>query len=145
MNIMFMTKFPDGTPTRFVDKILKGIVGSSYEVASPKLHTIRASKRIKKGMLLSLRTWSGKPYRSKQNEFVVTECDGTQDIKIESGCDDSGKFKWVGIYVDGKLLGIEESINLAINDGFESYDDFCRWFYGKEFKGQIIHWTDLRY
>ena len=33
---------------------------------------------------------------------------------------------------------------LAINDGFNNYEDFFKWF-SSDFQGQIIHWTDLRY
>ena len=33
---------------------------------------------------------------------------------------------------------------LAKNDGFESVEDFFAYF-NKDFKGKIIHWTDLQY
>lgn len=40
-----------------------------------------------------------------------------------------------------KRSQIEE---LAMNDGFESVDQFFAWF-NKDWKGKIIHWTDLKY
>jgi len=33
---------------------------------------------------------------------------------------------------------------LARNDGFESVDDFFKWF-NADFQGKIIHWTDFKY
>ena len=33
---------------------------------------------------------------------------------------------------------------IALNDGFDSVDDFFEWFI-EDFKGKIIHWTELTY
>lgn len=33
---------------------------------------------------------------------------------------------------------------IAINDGFDSVDDFFSWF-KDDFTGKIIHWTNLKY
>ena len=38
----------------------------------------------------------------------------------------------------------EEIELLAKHDGFNSMEDFFKWF-DKDFKGKIIHWTDFRY
>lgn len=155
---MFMTKFPNGKPTDFERKIKKSfdphlceredlkqmiVHGTVSPFIFPKLHTLRQSKRIKSGMDLSMRNWVGKPYRTKQNEFQTGKCKGTQDVKIFSGMRDGAKF--VEIYVDDRLLDTETSQKLAINDGFDNYMDFVDYFHGKEFDGQIIHWTELRY
>jgi hypothetical protein len=43
-----------------------------------------------------------------------------------------------------KGYGDEEMIRLARNDGFDSVEDFFS-FFPEDFKGKIIHWTDLRY
>jgi len=152
---MFMTKFPDGTETNFKSKILLGLCVKSgwnmdEEKISPKLHTIRQSNRVKKGMKLSMRYWKDKPYRSPQVEFCKAECLSTQDIKIE----------WITatscmVYIDGVFFtghGItfysEDALRnkdiLAMNDGFNSAADFFDWF-NKDFEGQIIHWTNLKY
>jgi hypothetical protein len=48
------------------------------------------------------------------------------------------------IYVDVKALNATEIYRLAYNDGFENLGYFTAWF-GRDFKGKIIHWTDLRY
>jgi len=79
--ITFSRQFPhshkrSGEETNFVEKIMFG----------GKIHTIRNSymvwedrfKKIYKGeACLALRYWSGKPYRSKQVEFLrLTKDDG---------------------------------------------------------------------
>jgi len=43
--------------------------------------------------------------------------------------------------IDGHNVDLE---TLALNDGFESVDDFFKYF-DSDFKGKIIHWTDLKY
>ena len=154
MNIMFMTKFPDGTPTDFVRKIIKSIYPHEYEnrrsmvemmvsgmvppFIFPKRHSIRRSKRVRRGMQLSLRTWHGKPYRSKQAEFLNHICVSTQDVTIFRV---HGK---VRVWIGDNILDNETVEVLAINDGFDSADDFVKYFQ-KGFIGQIIHWTGLRY
>lgn len=55
---------------------------------------------------------------------------------------------WVRI--DGKnIFTIEHFITdemnqLALNDGFDTIEDFFAYF-NEDFKGKIIHWTDLKY
>jgi len=159
MNIMFMTKFPDGTPTDFVGKIIQSCLNVTGEYAQHRIaksHTIRASKRIKKGMRLSMRYWKEKPYRSPQVEFMETECISTQDILVEwenHGIGQNGKEMIAPVvWIDGQMFyapfwgeGSKENLErLAINDGFSCGDEFLKWF-NKDFEGQIIHWTELRY
>jgi len=48
------------------------------------------------------------------------------------------------IYVEGKLLSMTEAEDLAANDGFDSIEDFFKYF-NSDFEGKIIHWTDKRY
>jgi hypothetical protein len=38
----------------------------------------------------------------------------------------------------------DELHNLAFNDGFDSVEDFFKWF-NKDFTGKIIHWTNFKY
>jgi len=52
--------------------------------------------------------------------------------------------RWVNVYVDGNMLSMRDVVELAENDGFESVLDFFKWF-DSDFKGKIIHWTDLKY
>jgi predicted nucleotide-binding protein (sugar kinase/HSP70/actin superfamily) len=75
----------------------------------------------------------------------------TQSIEIKIG-----PLNKIEVLIDGNLFyrQTEEAITnifhkkrmnkLAINDGFEDMHQFFKWF-DTDFKGKIIHWTDLRY
>ena len=64
--------------------------------------------------------------------------------------------KGIAIYINNKLYYIQnvdgeaDKTNikrikiLAKNDGFDSVDDFFKWF-DKDFNGKIIHWTNKKY
>lgn len=112
-----------------------------------KIHTIRANyalwekrfKKINKGeACLSVRIWSGKPYRSKQQE--IFRYDHTRGIGIEKLFLEKDLHKG---YVNRFLVhgGV-----LAKNDGL-SFPDFQAWFsgYGMTEPLAIIHFTDFRY
>jgi hypothetical protein len=45
---------------------------------------------------------------------------------------------------DENTLFTGEIVTLANNDGFDNVEDFFAYF-NEDFKGKIIHWTDLRY
>lgn len=115
-------------------------------LAKTKIHTIRANyelwrkrfEKIDKGeAVLSLRYWSGQPYRSKQSEFKrlqSTDGIGLQKLSRPDTYDCAP--------IDGR--GIEWDI-VAANDGL-SFDDFKQWFRNP---GQdpmaVIHFTNFRY
>ena len=117
-----------GQLTRFPYKIEKRI----------KIHTIRSNyelwkwrmDQINKGLaVLSVRAWSGKPYRSKQIEIISLN-----------------KSHGIGIQ---KITLTESRINekiLAKNDGL-TLADFKAWFagYDKSEPMAIIHFTSFRY
>lgn len=141
MTIMFMTKFKDGSYTNFEEKIRLSLLLDGGGYFSPKKHTIRRSGRVKPGQKLSMRQWAGLPYRSKQVEFAKGECTGVQKIHIWH---DSFGGRYVVIDDRDELLPDEKIKELAINDGFDTIDQFFSWF-GWDFTGYIIHWTDLKY
>lgn len=119
--------FVDGRrkPTNFEEKIKKGI----------KLHTIRwdDKDRWKEGRKIHFATGAR---TSKYNCFKEGVCTGTQKIEISIR----------RVFIDGKLLTLETLEELAINDGFDSLDDFWWWFdQYSPFEGKIIHWSNLRY
>lgn len=114
---------------QFVQKILDGT----------KIHTIREdpTDRWHKGRKIH----SATGVRSKNyNCFYEDECVSTQKFEIKY--DDDGAH----ILVDGMYLDPEygEPQELAWNDGFDSLEDFLKWF-DSDFKGKIIHWTDFKY
>jgi hypothetical protein len=144
-----------GEPTYFVEKIYKSLASNGFSslknvalsakywlivdgfkpVNESKHHTIRAGKRWKVGDMISLRVWSGAPYKTKQIEFAQVELKQVYDIYI-------GQFDQYsyGITINGDGYG--EMDVLAANDGL-SLVDFQDWFpLGKTFDGQILVWSD---
>lgn len=116
-------------PTGFVPKIKKGI----------KIHTIREDKsnRWRAGLKIHFATG----VRSKNyNCFKKGVVKSIQKIEIKW----NETWFYPFVYIDGRLLHLMEIEKLAINDGFETIDDFCKWF-DKDFTGKIIHWTDFKY
>lgn len=119
----------------------------STQIFDRKIHTIRANyplwaKRIaevERGeACLSIRQWTGKPYRSKQVEIAkLTKKNGVGIQKVEltndlAECITGGRHY---SYVD-----------IARNDGLHPAD-WLDWFKGYELTQPmaIIHFTDFRY
>ena len=71
----------DGLPTEFVEKLKSGTklhtIRSNYELWAKRAEQINAGK-----MELSIRVWSGKPYRSQQVEVARLTKLGVQRVQI---------------------------------------------------------------
>lgn len=107
----------------------------------PKLHTIRSGDRWKEGTSIHFKIWAGKPYIDKTFNFApILPCISVQEIQIDRTYFKGAKI----VIIDGRILEKKEIKKLAINDGLDGIDGFFKWF-DKDFKGQIIHWTDLKY
>lgn len=118
-----------------------------------KTRTIRGKRKrpCQPGDLLSLRAWTGKPYRSKQRFLKAAICQEVHEIEIrfEPTIDEHGKVACC--YVDGKKLTMFEWEDLAQKDGFEK-PQFGAWGasarmliffeqnHGLPFKGDMIQW-----
>jgi len=117
-----------GFHRQFVDPILE----------DRKKHSIREDRhdRWKTGIMIhfsiGVRT---KGYKC----FKKGPCVSTQRIRIEYR-----ERKWPHIFIDDRELDPDQMEVLARNDGFENMKTFFCWF-NKDFKGKIIHWTDLKY
>lgn len=156
-----------GEPTMFHDRFLLGIgcpdcstiqdlSGENISPCNscqraclqPKVHTIRANyplwemriAKVEKGdACLSIRKWTGKPYRSPQVEIArLTKEDGVgiqelvfDDTAPDYCCTNDG-------YIPRE--------DIARNDGL-SREDWEDWFkiYDKSQPMAIIHFTDFRY
>lgn len=148
MILGFKKTFPWGEPTNFKEKILAG-VGFGPIAGPPKIHTIRAGSRWKAGDLIHM----AYGVRSKNYEQFNKGIEGlqrvvsVQEIEMEWFENAKQKGSWiVKITIDGKFVHDPRETNrLAVNDGFASFLEFFDWFSHKDFKGQIIHWTDYRY
>lgn len=117
------------------------ITGSLESKFTAKHHTIRAGSRWKAGMKIHF----GINPRSKNYfQFApVILVKSVQEIEIRRY-----KYSSFKIFVDGKELSLIQRNQIALNDGFTNVYDIRDFFVPKEgdiFKGQIIHWTDLKY
>ena len=144
-----------GEPTRFFDKFLAGqALSREGWLVDPKLHTIRANytlwaKRFEKiaagEACLSVREWTGAPYRSKQKELArLTHEDGIGIQKLQLEVADKLFGKYHARIDDG--CGSASIIELATNDGL-SLEDWKEWFKNYELSKPlaIIHFTKFRY
>lgn len=168
MIIHFAKTFPfNNEPTKFVEKILFGlwlsplkkelvkfIWNCKYEPneltpnEKAKIHTIRKDKhnRWKQGRPIHFMQWTGDPYRSKCFHFApVISCTSVQNITIKYLEDGNVYVSIDNRLVYSKLSGESKTIQqLASADGFNSVNDFFKWF-DTDFSGKIIHWTDFKY
>lgn len=109
---------------------------------SPKLHTMRQDQknRWKSGNKIHFQIWKGKPYFSDTFRFApILICKSVQKVEIKY----SG-FGVINVIIDGRGLSNKEIETLAKNDGFNNTEDFFSWF-DSDWKGNLIHWTDLKY
>jgi len=168
MILPFMTKFPCGTKTYFIEKILAStgcenlpdstleklaqtiapnvengdwMIPEMVDHFTPKKHTIRedAKNRWKPGNKIHFAINN----RSKNYlQFApVKTCVSIQEIEIIHPTE---YLNDTVMKIDGKSLSIDEMQQLAWNDGFDCLASFQLYF-NTDFKGKIIHWTDLKY
>ena len=162
-------------PTYFVEKILSGFLSnnlkpeetqtsivnysnylvSKYEFiieniksANPKLHTIREDKtdRWKIGnkidFFINCRQKDMFRFAPVLNVFSIQEIEIEWHKRVRS--DIHFWYKDVSISINKKYLSCEQCIQLAENDGFDSVEEFFEYF-NEDFKGKLIHWTNLNY
>ncbi|MBQ7697752.1 MAG: hypothetical protein IJT35_04135 [Paludibacteraceae bacterium] len=156
-----------GEPTDFRTKLLSARYrqeGGTLYTASDgkcKLHTIRANypfwakrfEQINAGeAVLSVRQWSGKPYRSKMIEICrLTKDDGIGIQRLKFASDRDGQQCWWNFSIDGRYCHYDTKADyvpneLAENDGL-SYKDWQDWFRNYDLSKPlaIIHFTNFRY
>lgn len=164
-----------GEPTYFEEKLHNSLLRNkgmnvgyaltpSFAVPDGKQlkpHTIRANypflaKRFEKinagEAVLSVRQWSGKPYRSKMIEICrLTKEDGIGIQKLKFASDRDGCHNWWHFSIDGRYCHYDTKADyvpneLAENDGL-SYKDWQDWFRNYDLSQPlaIIHFTKFRY
>lgn len=163
----FSIKHKDGTPTNFIGKIWQGLINEGYESDMneflinandfqlelfdfkngefvPKLHTIREDKNNfwKVGMKIHMVVFN----RTKNRyQFApVLEVKSVQKIEMINGGDGDSVYDWPLVIINGNAIKYKKVQKLALNDGFDSIEQFFKWF-DKDFEGKIIHWTNLKY
>ena len=138
-----------GEETHFKEKFLLGQGLIDYDTPSlAKIHTIRANyplweKRIKEVQegraALSIRQWTGKPYRSKQVEIAMLTAENDVGVQKLEFYNNTLGLCHIGIVYQRKY-------ELAHNDGL-SFEDWVDWFGGYDLSEPmaIIHFTKFRY
>ena len=166
MILPFSTQL-NGKPTYFVEKIQAGLVQEQrfkefnildFEPENfdfdyflnciPKIHTIREDKndRWKAGTKIDFFINCRQP--SMFRFAPVLPVVSVQEVLMTYYHSDI-----IQISVDGReLFSYIERTEFAINDGFDSWEDFFNYFYPKikaspqdAYKPKLIHWTDLKY
>ena len=99
-----------------------------------KLQTVRPTpKRMPKpGDRISLREWTGAPYRSKQRVLREAKIVSIQPIRMDL---------WISI--NGEVLTVRRAEAFARADGFASLYEMTCWFedtHGLPFEGVVIKW-----
>ncbi|ULT44103.1 hypothetical protein KRR40_12500 [Niabella defluvii] len=122
-----------------------GIVLSNFTYRIPKIHTLREDKndRWTKGIMIDffINSRTKDMFRFAPRLPVVS----TQDVFMTMI---HGRFE---VTIDDTYLYYPEKLKLAQNDGFETVEEFERFFFpdgGKtkyEASLKLIHWTDFRY
>ena len=140
----FLNKHPlKGKNTNFKKKILEGTkvhtIRSNYKYWERIVNNVNAGKGV-----LSVRQWSGKPYRSKQVEIKRFYELGIQKVTILNNASDitiNDSLKGCRSY---QFMSDKQIKKIANNDGL-SLEDFVYWFEGVMEDGAILHFTKLRY
>lgn len=134
MLMSFMKTLPSGEPSGFIEKIEAGT----------KIHSLRGP-RWKAGMKIHMCT--GARTKAYQLHYIRL-CVSTQKILIDPQIACVAVFREdLGKYVE---LSKEDKNKLAINDGFDSFEQFINFWYpqqrGIEFiLKTIVHWTSFKY
>lgn len=106
---------------RFAEKVRDG----------DKCQTIRGRARCRAGDVLSLRRWTGKPYRSKQEILRTARCSCVLPVVIN----------------ENDIFGPKGEMDrngMAWMDGFDDWESMREWFremHGLPFNGEVIAWV----
>lgn len=103
-----------------------------------KLQTVRPTpKRLPQpGDTISLRCWTGAPYRSKQRVLREAIIDRVRKIEIDS----------YAVTIDGVRLHHLDEEDFAMADGFSSVVEMTDWFrntHGLPFSGIVLSWHNM--
>lgn len=98
-----------------------------------KCQTIRKTARCSPGDVLSLRRWTGKPYRSKQEILKTAVCESVEELFLGMNT----------LRVGDRTLCPFSQDCFAIDDGFQDMGEMREWFaktHGLPFDGWLIKW-----
>lgn len=155
----------NGKPTFFVERINRGLILNDFKKDfefdcdkytidlfnlhkySPKIHTIREDKNNRWQVGTKIDFFINVRQKNMFRFAPVLPVVSVQEIEI----------KWINrhkvrgfqysnavISINDVHIDLEQVEKLALNDGFDTIEDFFAYF-NEDFKGKIIHWTDKRY
>lgn len=147
-------------PKEYIQCGQKGLL--TFQRPKPKLHTIREDKtdRWKPGMMIdffiNVRTKDMFRFAPRVPVISLQTIKITRTDHLSLNCYPGQMWIqniFIGgiqfkrafmVQIDGAIINHSTLNELAINDGFDSLDDFFNWFCD-DFEGKIIHWTDKKY
>lgn len=169
MILPFSTQM-NGKPTYFVEKILRGIEiykapinlldfwkYTGYDLFSkqhitPKIHTFREDEKDRWKAGNKIDYFINCRQKDMFRFAPVLPVVSTQKVEIKWF--ELFDKKMVRVFIDNKsfacmkfsdeMIITGDMLQLAQNDGFDTIEDFFAYF-NEDFKGKIIHWTDLKY
>lgn len=139
--ITFSKNFPSyhtkkGFQTNFIDKILDKEKTTTIRTNFKRWNNIR--RDVNNGSaILSLRYWSGKPYRSKQVEFALCSKLNTERVFITN---DHNGFE---MSINGNYCTEKQISDIGKSEGLSIDHDFIDWFNTDEFSGALISLLEL--
>ena len=126
------------TKPQFKDLIKQGI----------KQHTIREDKHNRWKVGNSIQFWMGNPRnvhaKNKPHQFGNGICSRVETIRMDFSIPEDWQNDRVYIGNDIVLKTDDELNALAVNDGFENWEQMKLWFNNsdRQFIGKIIFWKD---
>lgn len=113
-----------------------------------KIHTIRADKGNRWKVGTKIHFWLGNPRntrgKNKPHQFGTGICSRVETIRMDFDIPEDWQTDKVKIGNDIILKSKEELNALAVNDGFENWEQMKLWFDNEDkmFIGKIIFWKD---
>ena len=104
-----------------------------------KCQTIRKAARCKAGDTLSLRRWTGKPYRSKQEILREVVCESAEPVLILRPPGEATAAVGLNVIRGGDMDAFARA------DGFADFGEMVKWFentHGLPFNGWLIKWSN---
>jgi len=108
---------------------------------SPKIHSIRVDEKNRWKVGMNIHFVVGNRTKHRFQFAPIIPVTRIQKIEIEY----LKEGEEPNIFIDGLLLYEQKELDrLALNDGFESYDEFLT-FFKEDFTGNLIQWTNFKY
>ena len=159
----------NGKPTYFVERIWEGLLRNYFQddkeyiefmnahkkrfgidwdwfpdehnrLTNPKIHTIREDKKERWQIGTKIDFFINVRQKNMFRFAPVLPVLSTQKVEIIH----TKKLNGIIVNIDGRRLSPSELQDFALNDGFDTLNEFIAYF-NKDFTGKLIHWTAKRY